>query len=336
MAEDMADVARRLPTEFLADDFFSEKNSNGGLSFPAEFPFSWEYGSPLESEASDEEDYMAGLTRRMAHSFLHDDEKSSGYPVPGVYSKAMAPVGSPQSPLCALSGGNESGSESSNGPSLVSSPPSSPLELYKDDAWDLLYAAAGQVMRMKLKDEPGQQQRAALGLLEHPVRKPVAACHYITARSQHQHPAHQVFKQQHQVSGAWNRHNKVLRGGNTRGVRQQGFGAAAWAPPFQQQANSGMRAVFLGVSSRRESCGTGVFLPRRADSPADFRKKPACATVLLPARVVQALNLDLEELGVQSRLTGGFSIDHGSVAARRSFRPQPEPVEMRLPSEWTY
>lgn len=42
-----------------------------------------------------------------------------------------------------------------------------------------------------------------------------------------------------------------------------------------QQFGSGMRAVFLGNGSgRRESAGTGVFLPRRVDRPAESRKKP--------------------------------------------------------------
>jgi hypothetical protein len=51
-------------------------------------------------------------------------------------------AGSPQSTLC--------GQESPNGPSEVNSPPSSPLEQRKEDSWDLLYEAAGQVMRMRL------------------------------------------------------------------------------------------------------------------------------------------------------------------------------------------
>ena len=37
----------------------------------------------------------------------------------------------------------------------------------------------------------------------------------------------------------------------------------------------------------------------------------ACSTVLLPARVVQALNLNMEELGAQQHFPDGFVLDHG-------------------------
>ncbi|MED6200310.1 hypothetical protein PIB30_083811 [Stylosanthes scabra] len=59
----------------------------------------------------------------------------------------------------------------------------------------------------------------------------------------------------------------------------------------------GMQAIFLGSNQR--SCGTGVFLPQRTGTN-NFQptKKPACSPVLLPARVVHALNLNVQALGV--------------------------------------
>ncbi|KAK7285367.1 hypothetical protein RJT34_20136 [Clitoria ternatea] len=57
----------------------------------------------------------------------------------------------------------------------------------------------------------------------------------------------------------------------------------------------GMQAVFL--VSGQGSCGTGVFLPQKAGTKST--RKPACAPVLLPARVVQALNLKVHQLGLQ-------------------------------------
>jgi hypothetical protein len=62
---------------------------------------------------------------------------------------------------------------------------------------------------------------------------------------------------------------------------------------------SGMRAVFLGSGggSGRESSGTGVFIPRCAGNGPELNRKPACSTtVLLPSRIVQALNLNVETM----------------------------------------
>lgn len=74
-------------------------------------------------------------------------------------------AGSPQSTLCAVGGGcgckQGSSRGSPIGPSRVSSPPAT---------WDLLYAAAGEVAKMRLNDEDyGYQQ--GRGLLA-PPRKP--------------------------------------------------------------------------------------------------------------------------------------------------------------------
>lgn len=83
-----------------------------------------------------------------------------------------------------------------------------------------------------------------------------------------------------------------------------------------------MRAVFLTPpGAKRERNGTGVFLPRPAGAPAAEPKRRtagACSsTVLVPARVVQALNLRLEDLGAQPRYyPGGFVLDHDALISR--------------------
>ncbi|KAH7655900.1 hypothetical protein IHE45_18G043400 [Dioscorea alata] len=109
----------------------------------------------------------------------------------------------------------------------------------------------------------------------------------------------QVIKQQ--IVAAW---VKPYRG--RRYDRPLGLPSSAWPPlqpqrqqPQQQQppsapAGAGMRAIFLnGSGSRKPSGGTGV-LPRRAGNTNEARKKSACCTVLLPAKVVHALNLNLD------------------------------------------
>ncbi|XP_010256748.1 PREDICTED: uncharacterized protein LOC104597057 isoform X2 [Nelumbo nucifera] len=417
MAEDLDDGEFWLPSQFLTDDdiLMEKTNYNNGSKgfsseteagsfFPFEFPYAFAcYGSPsalsspvesvvgsTETE-SDEEDYLAGLTTQMAHSMLQDEEKSAAPSFATDNHKTWAMAGSPQSTLCAVgswsgrSGGSSRGSP--NGPSQVSSPPSTPLN-GKEDAWDLLSAAAGQVVRMKMNDEMPQnhQARGLLGLprkpspVSVPVKNPnVSAGFYSDPALNHQHLQSNQFhqlRQQHllkqQCPTVWGRPRKIAGTtqqpqnthqqpqnrartapgfGNGRCGRPLGLSSSAWPPlqQQQQQAGSGMRAVFLGTSgTRRESSGTGVFLPRRIGSPADSRKKAACSTVLLPARVVQALKLNFDDIGAHRRFNGVFaSPEHDPVITRsnaylpqpkRSFRSQGTAInhDIRLPQEWTY
>ncbi|TKY62455.1 hypothetical protein E2542_SST12311 [Spatholobus suberectus] len=70
---------------------------------------------------------------------------------------------------------------------------------------------------------------------------------------------------------------------------------SSYQKPKHATGGPGMQAVFL--VSGQGSCGTGVFLPQKAGTKST--RKPACAPVLLPARVVQALNLKVHQLGLQ-------------------------------------
>ncbi|XP_043698230.1 uncharacterized protein LOC122648963 isoform X2 [Telopea speciosissima] len=378
MAEDLDDGEFWLPSQFLTDDDMlmdgKDRNSHighGGVRvFPSEFPYgaSSALSSPVESvmgsteTESDEDDLMSGLTLQMARSMLQEHDQSTGPAFGAENPKAWILSGSPQSTLCAfgsLSAGSAGSSRGSpNGPSQVCSPPSTPMN-GKDDAWDLLYAAAGQVVRMKMNDEVPKchQGRGLLGpprkpaSITPPLKNPNVAMYSNQAftHQQLQSNQHQQLKQQQimkqQCSSVWGKQGKLAGTAqqphhqqqvSNKATRPGGFGngrcgrpldlsSSAW-PPLQQQqqpqplphphhhhnAGSGMRAVFLGgADSKRESSGTGVFLPRRVGSPAEFRKKPACSTVLVPARVVQALNLSFDEMGSQPRFAGGFAYDHG-------------------------
>lgn len=96
MAENLDDGEFWLPPQFLSDDDvpFSPKNKpsilNNGedtLFFPSEFPYGFassDLSSPedslvgsSETESSDEEQFVAELTRRMTRSSLQIDSKSS-------------------------------------------------------------------------------------------------------------------------------------------------------------------------------------------------------------------------------------------------------------------
>ncbi|KAJ0101833.1 hypothetical protein Patl1_06488 [Pistacia atlantica] len=116
------------------------------------------------------------------------------------------------------------------------------------------------------------------------------------------------------------------------------------------------KVCFPGGSGgvKRECAGTGVFLPRRyGNNPPDSRKKSGCSTVLVPAKVVQALNLSFDEINgnnahAQHRFNTAFGPHYDALMARRTalltlqkqrgLRPEAAPLnhEIHLPQEWTY
>uniref|UniRef100_A0A453FXQ4 Uncharacterized protein n=2 Tax=Aegilops tauschii subsp. strangulata TaxID=200361 RepID=A0A453FXQ4_AEGTS len=142
-----------------------------------------------------------------------------------------------------------------------------------------------------------------------------------------------------------------------------GLSPSAW-PPLQKSPHhappsaAGMRAVFLTPpGAKRECTGTGVFIPRQAGAPAEPKKKPSCSTVLLPARVVQALNLNVEDLGARPCYPGAFVLDHDALVSRSNAMQASQKrehnananaaaaahspslavaCEVNLPPEWTY
>ncbi|KAL3678846.1 hypothetical protein R1sor_021802 [Riccia sorocarpa] len=182
--------------------------------------------------------------------------------------------------------------------------------------------------------------------------------------------------------------NRQGRGGqSSKGVQQrtgrqnQNFGAyprtsgksgewnglqPQWAGAQSVNGGSGMRAVFLGnLGSGRESTGTGVFLPRSIGAASDSKRKPACSAVLLPSRIVQVLNLNVDDMrspssplpagGVHSpsEYTRPLPSQIYGVAPKRDSGVHPAPLrklpsttpahrmsdvstEFSLPSEWTY
>ncbi|PON59949.1 TIP41-like protein [Parasponia andersonii] len=372
--------------------FGSETDALNRPLFPNEFPCGFgslgvpsDLSSPVESVVgsseteSDEEDYLAGLTLQMARSTLEDGFKNT-VPENG---KPWTMSGSPQSTLCAVGSGCGQGSsrESPKAHSRVASPP---------ETWDLLNAAAGEVAKMRMNEEEYRFYHSR-GLLcpprkPSPVGNPVNADmgFYINQSisqkqlqySQFQQLRHQqMMKQQSsafwgsnttqsKLAGRYQMHQTqpmVHNGGRndefvvTKKGRPLGLSPSAW-PPLRAQSQpngSGMRAVFLGnPSAKRECAGTGVFLPRQVGNQPETRRKPACSTVLLPARVVQALNLNLEDVCAQTQLqrprfNGRFAPDSDVTLRlrsdnvvshqKRNMRSQP-PVnhEIRLPQDWTY
>ncbi|CAE6249146.1 unnamed protein product [Arabidopsis arenosa] len=129
-----------------------------------------------------------------------------------------------------------------------------------------------------------------------------------------------------------------------------------------QRVRSGVKAVFVdGSGSRTGSGGTGVFLPRGHGTVVESRKKSGCSTVIIPARVVEALKVHFDKLGVPSTFSSDIPPFHDallvsmknknnksnkSTSSSRVQSGSPYVMEMSaeshqeppadLPQEWTY
>ncbi|KAJ4885166.1 Uncharacterized protein Rs2_35259 [Raphanus sativus] len=144
----LADVSSDL--EAMEKALFTESTLSQ-LGFPNEFPYEFDssaFTSPgdsteTEDETSeDEDDFFAGLTRRLALS----TQRLPSPPPPFV--KAAAEVNSTESTRSGLGSLTTSGNKSPNGPfSQAPSPPESPC--LEEDSLKVISAAAGEVAKIK-------------------------------------------------------------------------------------------------------------------------------------------------------------------------------------------
>ncbi|KAG4981874.1 hypothetical protein JHK84_026970 [Glycine max] len=104
---------------------------------------------------------------------------------------------------------------------------------------------------------------------------------------------HQKFQNHQQMHQQ--RHHKSP--GEPKSQYSKSASRSSYQRPKLANGGPGMRAIFLGSTHR--SCGTGVFLPQRAGTNFQPSKRPACAPILVPAGVIQALNLNVRALGLQ-------------------------------------
>ncbi|ESQ45083.1 hypothetical protein EUTSA_v10010478mg [Eutrema salsugineum] len=351
-----------LPPEFLTDDdFLVEKENNGGGTgdsnkclFPYEKRHGFEsfgLGSGFGSTGKplgDEENFLPGLTRQMVQSSLEDDFSGGfcgNHAFPAVND--IKALGTTRSRLCGAGIGCVCRNQrlNQNRQWRVSSPASS---------WDLYCAATEEMARMNINDEPyGYNNHSGRGL---PSRHPLAAAKNSNNGSGYQ--IHQSLRyqklqaiqfQQLKQQQLMRNHRQMvqqsrgLRVDNNKSVAPVELSSSAWSNQPPRRDGSGMRAVFLGKSG---STGTGVFLPRRVNrsSPvtAKTHEKPTLATVLVPARVAQVLNLD--EYVVQPVVRSSPNLNGDASWRQRSnngifssqMKMEQTVNEPRLPSEWAY
>ncbi|CAN0892875.1 hypothetical protein LINGRAHAP2_LOCUS17823 [Linum grandiflorum] len=108
----------------------------------------------------------------------------------------------------------------------------------------------------------------------------------------------------------------------------------------------GTRAIFLLDYGQKPRAGTGVFLPRNVSATASLpdNSSTACSPVLLHARVVQALNHNVNELELQCELDAKNSSKPGHrdtpgatyTSTGEGSQDENASPELLLPKEWTY
>ncbi|KAK7305818.1 hypothetical protein VNO77_43730 [Canavalia gladiata] len=376
MANSVGGAELWLPSSFLVDadqNCKTNTDMDASFGFPSEFPYEFGVPSPAvesvegstETESSDEEeDFFVGFTRRLSQSSLHETRKQlSSLPIKTddvafseITTKSRGLAGSPQSTLSGIGSwsgrSGMSGDGSPNGYSRVPSPSTTPFG-ENNDPWEVIYAAAGEVARLKINNHALQFNiQDNRGVPGHP--------HTNQSFDQVQQQVRQ--KQQYgasvwgrQVKPNWFRNRGCEFGYESlKCSRPMPSPQSAWPslqPNRVQHDGSGSRVAVPvpgGTSVKRGSGGTGVFLPRHYDSPSEPRNKTGCAPVLLPAKMVHALNLNINDLNAscQPRFSNAFVADYDALLARRnarlthrrlSLRRDEAPnYEVRLPQEWTY
>ncbi|KAL1207966.1 hypothetical protein V5N11_034259 [Cardamine amara subsp. amara] len=239
------------------------------LIFPNEFPYEFDsltFPTPqvdsteTEDETSDDEDnFLAGLTRRLALSTQRLPYSSFITEKPEVKPK--------------VSESTQSGLGSPNGPfSQMPSPPTSPFR--EEDSLKVISAAAGEVAKIKMANfeskptsRPDQNPNSLL-----PLPQNAAFYDYYYWLWQPQY------------------HQSQTRFGSTL-QQSPGRVPITWLP-----SPSPARGILTAPTAvKSPSVGTGVFLPRIYSNPSDSKKKSGGGSVKIPTKVVHKQNPKVKE-----------------------------------------
>ncbi|CAH8382701.1 unnamed protein product [Eruca vesicaria subsp. sativa] len=314
------DVEFSLPQEFLTDDDFLLEKENkffkGDECNLSPYELSHSFGS-------DSGFGTTGLTRKMAQSSLEDDFYN------GFCSNHAFPTDKPwgvtRSSLCGAGDGY-----GHNRQTRVSS---------QAGAMDLYCAAVEKLATMNISDgyntSRGNNDLPRKHTLSAAVKNPNDGAGYYSRQSL-QYQKLQALRFQ-----LMQQQNRGLKANNNKSAGHVNFSPPAWSNQRQRRDGSGMRAVFLDdrTGKQRKSTGTGVFLPRRANHTDETGETPTLATVLVPARVAEVLNLD-ESVVQQPMIRSSASLYEASWRQKSGFSSQMKMEqgvnEPSLPSDWAY
>ncbi|XP_031094126.1 uncharacterized protein LOC115998644 isoform X2 [Ipomoea triloba] len=344
-----------LPAEILDGDLRMDpfafgsktKPDPSSLCFPAKFPYHV-FSSPAEIE-SDEDDFLAGLTRRLTRVSL---DRAYNYTSAHRHTENGSLLsGSPESMLNRVHSMSGRSGGSGNGPSMASSPSTNTRLEAKHDDWNLIYQAAGEVAKLKMNAGdgpfrsqclPGAPRNISSVYSVNVPQSAIPDVHFREARGDQQE--YIMWNRQQLLQ---NRRNRVgLEPGpflESERRRGQVFG---W-PSQQFSSRSNMKTAFSGTGAgKRECAGTGVFLPRRygdynGNTPTDSRKKTAC-----PVALHTGMNKKLVDSTGLVQPQPPYITDDMMISRRRAAMLSQQVKNLRpdgginhepqLPQEWTY
>ncbi|MCD9561483.1 hypothetical protein HAX54_020607 [Datura stramonium] len=344
--EQSSDGLRKVKANWGNDSIFgsygwSEHSSSSGLSSP----FGSELGSTEtdETESEEDEDFIAQLTRQMADYMLKDDEEEEDVSVDeNDVDEDRVPNSTPNTVLTSNTYGLAGNWYNSreicyyNQESLGTyvKPVADSVNHQVKSSNTVFYSSDDlkrPIQVYHLKDQPTTAKQKPSNSRGKRVKG-------TTTES-----VQKLKTQKNNTQSAFTK--KQTLGGHVHG------GDKIHLPV--QSSGAGMRAIFIGGSgSKNGSSGTGVFLPRRINpnlTAAEPKMKSGSSTVLIPARVLQALQQHFNHMDAlsQSNTCAVFPKNDGEneredLVSKENQHSQDQTShvvndqEMQLPQEWTY
>ncbi|CAL0322137.1 unnamed protein product [Lupinus luteus] len=303
-----------------------------------------------------EEDLISELSHHMDRLMLQEDDKFD-FSANESHNLELSwdLIGSPQSTMWSTLGSNQGSSEGST--SQEPSPPVTPS--WKSTHEMMKLEENGNSKYHQIQTLKTNKSNIDLSSHKSLVQEQIRAIE-LSKVKQDQHVVPLMQKQ----SAHGESEIQISRKKSEKKEKVVGNGRKSYRPPRpaplalkhilnQQQNGPGMRAIFIGGSGSTSS-GTGVFFPRSATTnlPSQSTTKKqgkGCATVLIPSRVVQALQLHFHQMSTTSgSKSGAFPPLHevvvndmGGIYSLQTQQSEevPENImqnETILPQEWTY